>query len=74
LPAKSLARAVRGALEKVPLMPEWQDAAFLKREGFAAFGEALLAARCAAHEAGLSPKPLCGGGWPMMSCWPIKWR
>src|ERR1700722_12223272 len=56
LPAKSLARAVRGALEKVPLMPEWQDAAFLKREGFAPFGEALLAAHAPAHEADLSPE------------------
>src|SRR3569832_842754 len=32
LAAKSLARAVRGALEKMPVMPEWQDPAFLKRE------------------------------------------
>ena len=30
LPAKSLAKAVRGALEQVPAMPEWQDAAFLQ--------------------------------------------
>src|SRR5580704_17603181 len=35
LAAKSLAKAVRGALEKVPTMPEWQDPAFLKREAFA---------------------------------------
>ena len=56
LPAKSLARAVRGALEKVPLLPEWQDAAFFKREGFAPFGEALLAAHAPAHEADLSPE------------------
>ncbi len=26
LPAKPLAKAIRGALEKVPEMPEWQDA------------------------------------------------
>lgn len=56
LAAKSLARAVRGALEKVPLLPEWQDAAFLKREGFAPFREALLAAHAPAHEADLSPE------------------
>jgi ATP-dependent DNA helicase RecG len=30
LAGKSLAKAIRGALEKVPSMPEWQDAAFLK--------------------------------------------
>jgi ATP-dependent DNA helicase RecG len=56
LPAKSLARAVRGALEKVPVMPEWQDPAFLKREGFAAFDAALMAAHAPAHEADLSPE------------------
>ena len=56
LAAKSLARAVRGALEKVPAMPEWQDAAFLKREGFAPFGEALLAAHAPRHEADLAPE------------------
>ena len=56
LAAKSLARAVRGALEKVPQMPEWQDAAFLKREGFAPFGEALAAAHAPVHEADLSPE------------------
>jgi ATP-dependent DNA helicase RecG len=56
LPAKSLAKAVRGALERVPPMPEWQDAAFLKREGFAPFGEALAAAHAPSHAADLSPE------------------
>src|SRR5580698_7992478 len=42
LPAKSLAKAVRGALDKVPAMPEWQDPAFLKQRGFAPFNEALM--------------------------------
>jgi ATP-dependent DNA helicase RecG len=56
LPAKSLAKAVRGALERVPVMPEWQDAAFLKREAFAPFGEALAAAHAPSHEADLSPE------------------
>jgi ATP-dependent DNA helicase RecG len=55
LPPKSLARAVRGALEKAPTLPEWQDPAFLKREGFAPFGDALMAAHAPAHEADLSP-------------------
>ncbi len=31
LPAKSLAKAVRAALDKVPAMPEWQDPAFRKQ-------------------------------------------
>ena len=56
LPAKSLGKAVRGALEKVPRVPEWQDAAFLKREAFAPFGEALAAAHAPLHEADLSPE------------------
>ena len=56
LPAKSLVKAVKGALERVPVMPEWQDAAFLKREGFTPFGEALAMAHAPVHEADLSPE------------------
>ncbi len=56
LPAKSLAKAVRGALEKVPPMPEWQDPAFVKREGFEPFGAALMQAHAPGHEADLSPE------------------
>jgi len=55
LPAKSLAKAVRGALDRVPAMPEWQDGAFLKQRGFASFNEALTAAHAPAHEADLLP-------------------
>jgi ATP-dependent DNA helicase RecG len=58
LTVKTMAKAVRGALERVPTMPEWQDAAFLKREGFAPFNEALNAAHTPAHEADLSPDTL----------------
>ena len=56
LAAKSLGRAVRGALEKVPALMEWQDTAFLKREGFAPFAEALAAAHAPVHETDLSPQ------------------
>jgi len=56
LAAKALAKAVRGALSHVPAMPEWQDPAFLKREGFAPFGAALAAAHAPVHEADLSPE------------------
>jgi ATP-dependent DNA helicase RecG len=56
LPGKSLARAVRGALDKVPLMPEWQDAAFLKQRKFAAFGEALRQAHAPEHDGDLLPE------------------
>jgi ATP-dependent DNA helicase RecG len=55
LPAKSLAKAVRGALEKVPALPEWQDAALLRRENFASFGEALRGAHAPLAEADLAP-------------------
>jgi ATP-dependent DNA helicase RecG len=56
LPAKSLAKAVRSAVERVPPMPEWQDAAFLKVRKFASFGEALTTAHAPVHEADLSPQ------------------
>ena len=55
LPAKSLAKAVRGAVERVPPLPEWQDTAFLKARKFASFGEALTTAHAPVHEADLSP-------------------
>lgn len=58
LTAKTMAKAVRGALERVPPLPEWQDPAFLKRQGFAPFNEALTAAHTPAHEADLSPETL----------------
>lgn len=41
LPASVMRKAVAGALARAPLLPEWQDAAFLKREGFPSFAEAL---------------------------------
>ncbi|HTT98448.1 MAG TPA: ATP-dependent DNA helicase RecG, partial [Rhizomicrobium sp.] len=56
LPAKSLSKAIRAALEKVPIMPEWQDASFQKARGWTTFGEALSAAHNPAHEADLSPE------------------
>jgi ATP-dependent DNA helicase RecG len=56
LPGKSLARAVRGALARVPTLPEWQDAAFLKQRKFAPFAEALHTAHAPVQEADLSPE------------------
>src|SRR5215469_2647083 len=55
LTAKTMAKAVRAALERVPGMPEWQDVTFLKRQGFVSFNEALTAVHSPAHEADLSP-------------------
>ena len=56
LPAKSLSKAIRAALEKVPAMPEWQDAAFRKTHSWESFTGALRAAHNPAHEADLSPE------------------
>ena len=56
LPAKSLAKAIHAAVDKVPAMPEWQDAAFRKVRGWESFTAALRAAHAPAHEADLSPE------------------
>jgi ATP-dependent DNA helicase RecG len=40
---KVLAKAIRAALERVPELPEWQDAAFQQRHGWPPFGAALRA-------------------------------
>jgi ATP-dependent DNA helicase RecG len=55
LTPKVMAKAVRGALDKVPAMPEWQDPAFMKQRGFPAFGAALAAAHAPVHAADLTP-------------------
>jgi ATP-dependent DNA helicase RecG len=55
LPAKPFAKAIRAALEKVPAMPEWQDAAYLKRAGSVPFADALRAAHAPKSEADLQP-------------------
>lgn len=41
LSAKVLRRAIGQALERVPPLPEWLDAAFLRRNTFSTFGDAL---------------------------------
>jgi ATP-dependent DNA helicase RecG len=55
LAAKSLSKAVRGALEKVPAMPEWQDAALLKARAWPTFNDALASAHAPSNEADLAP-------------------
>jgi ATP-dependent DNA helicase RecG len=44
LPSKSMLKAARAALEKVPDMPEWLDPAFKKARGWNSFLEAMEAA------------------------------
>lgn len=41
LSGKIFAKAVAPALEKLPVLPEWQDAAWLQRQGWIGFGAAL---------------------------------
>ena len=56
LSARPMAKAVRGALEKVPPMPEWQDPAFVKQRKFDSFNTALETVHNPVHEADLSPE------------------
>ncbi len=55
LASRVMTKAVRGALEKVPVMPEWQDSAFLKQRRWDNFGDALEAAHNPVHDADLEP-------------------
>ena len=55
LTARPMAKAVRGALEKVPLMREWQDPAFLKQRKWDTFNAALETAHNPVHDADLEP-------------------
>jgi ATP-dependent DNA helicase RecG len=56
LTARPMAKAVRGALEKVPAMQEWQDPAFVKQRRFETFNAALAAAHNPVHDSDLSPE------------------
>ena len=54
--ADDLAKAVRGALEKVPQMPEWQDPAFVKQRKWHGFDTALAMAHAASNSRALWAK------------------
>jgi ATP-dependent DNA helicase RecG len=58
LTARPMAKAVRGALDKMPAMPEWQDAAFLKQRGWNGFNTALERAHNPVHDSDLEPATL----------------
>ncbi|HEY2444282.1 MAG TPA: ATP-dependent DNA helicase RecG [Rhizomicrobium sp.] len=53
LPAKSLVKAVRGALEKLPTLPEWQDGAWLAQRDSPSFADSIRAAHAPLAEAEL---------------------
>jgi ATP-dependent DNA helicase RecG len=55
LAAKNLVKAIRAALEKLPELPEWQDAAFRKARDWPSFHEAILDAHAPRSDADLAP-------------------
>jgi len=55
LPSRSVARFVRAAMESVPTLPEWQDAAWLARQGWMSWRDALACLHEPHSEADLSP-------------------
>ena len=55
LPARALGRAVRQALQRLPDLPEWLDAAYAARQGWPGFTAALRAAHAPRSEADLMP-------------------
>jgi ATP-dependent DNA helicase RecG len=56
LPLRSAQKAVQGALQRAPVLPEWQDAALLKREKWPPWRDALIAAHAPQSEADLAPE------------------
>jgi ATP-dependent DNA helicase RecG len=54
LPARTLAKAVAQALERLPDLPEWQDAAWREQRGFGPFAESLRTAHAPKSEDDLS--------------------
>ena len=55
LTPRPLRRAIQGALERAPELPEWQDAAWLKKQGWTGWQEALLTAHKPEQETDLLP-------------------
>ena len=55
LTPRPMAKAVRGALEKLPAMPEWQDPAFVKQRKWDDFAVAMETAHTPAHDSDLEP-------------------
>jgi ATP-dependent DNA helicase RecG len=58
LPARTLGRAVRHALERLPDLPEWQDDAYRERARWPDFASALHAAHAPRSEDDLAPLAL----------------
>ncbi|HTS39926.1 MAG TPA: ATP-dependent DNA helicase RecG [Xanthobacteraceae bacterium] len=57
-------KAMDGALAKVPVLPEWQDEAWLAREKFPTFGEALTSLHRPVDSADIQPE---GAAWSRLA-------
>ena len=55
LSGKALIKAVRGALEKLPVLPEWQEKTFLSSRGWPSFDAAIRMAHVPECESDLAP-------------------
>ncbi|MBS0524489.1 MAG: ATP-dependent DNA helicase RecG [Proteobacteria bacterium] len=55
LTQRPLQKAVAAAIERAPELPEWQDAAYVKKQKWPAWKAALMAAHAPAEESDLSP-------------------
>src|SRR3984957_14019475 len=55
LTARPMAKAVRGAVEKMPALPEWQDPAFVKQRQWDGFNASLQTAHNPVHDSDLEP-------------------
>ncbi|HTE79518.1 MAG TPA: ATP-dependent DNA helicase RecG, partial [Reyranella sp.] len=55
LTQRPLQKAIAAAVERAPELPEWQDAAYLKKQKWSGWKAALTAAHAPADEADLSP-------------------
>jgi len=55
LSGKALAKAIQGALATLPVLPEWQDRAFLAARGWPPFGDAIRAAHAPTGDSDLDP-------------------
>ena len=64
LHAKQVRRAIDLALDRIPDLPEWQDAAWLARQGFSGFAEALRTVHRPANPTVLEPQ---GPAWSRLA-------
>ncbi|KQP51247.1 ATP-dependent DNA helicase RecG [Methylobacterium sp. Leaf465] len=58
LTSRAISKLAHAALERLPVLPEWQDPAWIAREGLPAFADALRAE----HRPEVAPPPVPEGG------------